>query len=158
MENEIKERLEKTLKEMEPMMERLRKQHAEMMEKDIMKMTRKELQELENFKPEGAFNGVVIVPMQENHDSDYSCMKFILLDHLDIVGVVGGNSDVVHLNGIGGYGKDLKEMDKPKRHAWSIDCLPVSKCVRLFCMEPLEIDEWFGSDFSVYVRGINDGE
>lgn len=150
--------LEKMLKEMKPMMERLKKQHAEMMEKGIMKMTRKELQELEGFKPEGAFNGVVIVPMQENHESDYSCMKFILLDHLEIVGVVGGYSDVVHLNGIGGYGKGLEEMYKPKRHAWSIDCLPVSKCVRLFCMEPLEIDEWFGSDFSVYVRGINDGE
>lgn len=154
MKEELKKELEKSLEEMEPMMERLKKQHEEMLKKDIMVMTKEQLQELENFKPEGTFNAVVIVPMEKNHDSDFSCMKFILLKGYEIVGVVSGWSDVVNINGIGGYGEHLNLNKQRKGYDWCIDCLPVSKCVRLFIDESKElyIDNFIGSNFIFYVK------
>lgn len=142
--------LKKMNEELKPMMEKLKENHEKMLQTDIMQMTKEELVNLENFEPTGYFNGIVIVPMEENHDSDFSCMKFILLNSYDIVGVVSGWSDVIHLNGIGGYGEHLKEMNEPKIHPWRIDCLPISKCVRLFTNENLKIDDFIGSDFIVY--------
>lgn len=154
MGEELVKELEKSLEKMEPMMEKLNKQHEEMLKKDIMVMTKEQLQELENFKPKETFNAVVIVPMEENHDSDFSCMKFILLKGYNIVGVVSGWSDVININGIGGYGEHL-DLDKPRKgYDWSIDCLPVSKCVRLFIGESKELytDSFIGSNFIFYVK------
>lgn len=150
------EELKNMAEEFEPIMKTAEKMHKEIMKKDIMKMSKKELMELENFYPVKYFNGVVIVPMKENHDSDFSCMKFILLKNYDIVGVVSGWSDVIHLNGIGGYGEHLAEMDSPKNHSWSIDCLPKSKCVRLFTGENLKTEGFIGSDFIIYACGKED--
>ena len=147
--------------ELDGILKKAKKAHEEMMKKDIMKMTKSELVEMELFEPEGTFDSVVIVPMKENHDSDFSCMKFILLKQFEIVGAVSGHSDVVHLNGIGGYGnwhKKVPDYSKPpKGYAWSIDCLPKSKCVRFFVAGPnmeLELDDFIGSDFSVFVKEV----
>lgn len=64
--------------------------------------TREEFENLDYFKPTDEFNGVVIIPTNELHESGFGCMKFALINHGEVVGCVGGGSDVIHLNGIGG--------------------------------------------------------
>ena len=118
--------------------------------------TREEFENLECFAPTGEFNGIIIIPTNEMHESGYMCMKFALMDHWEVVGCVGGGSDVIHLNGIGGYGKyeDYHEALKTgltKRVNWSIDCLP-NGLIRLFCSKKLELDEIICSDFNLYVK------
>ena len=120
--------------------------------KNIKEMTKRELMELKNFMPKKNFTGIVIVPMDYKHDSGFQCMKYILLNHWDIVGVVGGGSDVMHINGIGGYGKEPNYKTRMvKAHDLRIDCLPKSKCLRLFSDDEMELWDLFcGSDFSFY--------
>lgn len=109
--------------------------------KELNEYTKKEFMEMENFYEEGTtFSSVVIVPVNDIHDSGYRCMKFILVNHGTIVGAVSGWSDVLHLNGIGGYGIDYKttiKTQKTNRVAWSIDCLKKSRCLRLFADKQL---------------------
>ena len=116
--------------------------------------TREEYEGLDFFRPaDGVFNGIVIIPMDCLHNSGFRCMKFALMHHSKVVGCVGGGSDVVHLNGIGGYGK-RKEFwlrDVVKSVDWAIDCLP-NGLIRLFCSHELEIDNLLLSDFNLYVK------
>lgn len=117
------------------------------------KMSRKELRELDYFRPDKDFNSVVIVPNGETHDSGYECMDFILCDGCEIVGKVGGYSDVVHINGIGGYGdwrKGYKDLIKPV--AWSIDCLPKNHLLRIFGPHKLSLPDFIGSSFEIYKK------
>lgn len=116
--------------------------------------TKEEFENLDYFNPTDEFNGIVIIPTNELHDSGFGCMKFALLNHNEVVGCVGGNSDVIHLNGIGGYGKDFDKALKTnmtKRIDWSIDCLP-NGLIRLFCSYKLYIDDLAVSDFILYVK------
>lgn len=124
---------------------------------DIMTASQDDLRSLDNKLPEGVFNSVVIVPTGELHDSGYMCMKFILCDRQkNIVGVLGGCSDVIHLDGIGGYGqydKDYSERVKSRQThiiAWCIDCIPCG-FVRLFCDHNLIIESPL-SDCILYVK------
>lgn len=124
---------------------------------NINKMSKKEFDELENFEPTGKFDAVVIIPTKDIHDSGYRCMRFVLTRHDDIVGVVSGWSDVIHINGIGGYGNWTSSLPidfskPPKGYGWRIDCLAKSGYVRLFLDKELCIDEWIGSDFQLYVK------
>lgn len=122
-----------------------------MRDKDIMKMSKSKLEKIKNYLPEVPFYGIVIVPMNDIHDSGFRCMKFILLDEfMNIVGAVGGGSDVIHINGIGGYGK--KFGSEKKGYGWRIDCLPESGCLRLFNDVALELDDFIGSDFQFFVK------
>ena len=121
--------------------------------------SRLELEKLDYFKPTEDFNGIIIVPTHELHDSGYSCMKFVLLNHAKIVGCVGGGSDVIHINGIGGYGNifNMEEYEqavctgKVKVVSWSIDCLP-NGLIRLFSNRKLDIDLPITSDFIIYAK------
>ena len=119
--------------------------------------SREEFEKLDYFEPTGEFNGIVIIPTNEMHESGYMCMKFALMDHWEVVGCVGGGSDVIHLNGIGGYGKYGEDFDRSlktglmKRVDWSIDCLP-NGVIRLFCSKKLELDDIICSDFNLYVK------
>ena len=130
------------------------------LDKDINLYTLSELREME-YMPikKKAFSSVIIVPMTEVHDSGYRCMKYILLrwdgDCHEVVGVIGGCSDVIHINGIGGYGKDWERgiaTGTVERVDWSMDCLCESECVRLFASRDLETRDWCGSDFEVFAR------
>lgn len=118
--------------------------------------TREEFENLDYFMPTKEFNGIVIVPTNNLHDSGFRCMKFVLLNHNEVVGCVGGSSDVIHLNGIGGYGKDFDfdealKTNLVKRIDWSIDCLS-NGLIRLFCSYKLDIDEFILSDFNLYIK------
>ena len=75
-----------------------------------------------------------------------------------MVGATSGYSDVLHLDGIGGYGLDYKSaMVNMKNHVvdWSVDVLPKSGCVRLFIgrrFKGLKLSNFYGSDFEIYVE------
>ena len=125
---------------------------------DVLKMT------LDTFKSmteedyprtaDTVFNSVVIVPTDEVHDSGYMCMKFVLMNKNEVVGVCGGYSDVVHINGFGGTGiwnGSLPHLVEPV--GWAIDCLPCG-LIRLFCERKLKTEEWIGSDFLVYATEV----
>ena len=103
------------------------------------------------------FTGFVIVPTGELHDSGFGCMKFVLTYRDDIIGAVGGGCDVVHLNGIGGYGTDWRQSLTDKKVPvidWSIDLLPKSGCLRVFSTHRLMLqDAFICSDFEVYDGG-----
>lgn len=130
------------------------------LDKDINLYTLREWREMEYMPIEGkTFKSVIIVPMTEVHDSGYRCMKYILLrwdgDCDEVVGVIGGGSDVIHINGIGGYGKDWKKgiaTSMVERVDWSMDCLRRSNCIRLFASCDLETSDWCCSDFEVFAR------
>ena len=121
--------------------------------KHINEYTLEEYQAMENFGERSIFDSVIIVPMEELHDSGFRCMKFILLEKGEIVGVVGGWCDVVHPNGIGNYGRDLKRLNsklEPVPAYISMDCLTNSGCVRLMMRDDYECDGFIGSDFCFY--------
>ena len=125
--------------------------------KDLCSYTRQEFLDMENFITEKPFRGIVIVPTDELHDSGFLCMKFILVNRGEIVGVVSGWSDVMHIDGIGGYGKVPAASIRTqltKRVGWSVDCLPGSGCLRLFSDAECELEDrgFIGSDFCFYVR------
>ena len=117
-----------------------------------------QLRELDNFTTGKPFKQIIVVPMEETHDSGYGCMKFVMTNKGEIVAVVSGWSDVLHLNGIGGYGKyDEKwkqrlETQMTERISWSIDCLPKSGCIRIMCDKELEADDMAASDYCVYTK------
>ena len=124
---------------------------------NLEQCTKKDLLEIENYAPEEKFNGVVIVPTNNTHSSGWRSMKYILVNGERIVGSLGGGSDVLHINGIGGfgYGADLDDSIKSgtvKRVAYKIDCLNKSGCLRLFADHWLTLgDDYLGtSDFMVY--------
>ena len=120
--------------------------------KSIYDYTLKELRKIENFMNETIFDSFVILPEKSKHDSGFQCMSFILLNKDKIVGKVCGRSDVLHLNGIGGYGKDILNPFN-KRIDWNIDCLPKSKLLRFWSFQyNLSCDEIGLSDFSIYVE------
>ena len=115
-------------------------------------MTKKELRELKFFKPTQEFNAIIVVPNGLKHDSGYECMEFILCDGCEIVGKVGGGSDVININGINGWG-DWKRKKIPqsiKPIGWSIDCLPKSHLLRIFGAEKLKLDTFIGSNFQFW--------
>ena len=126
--------------------------------KGYNKYTLEELKALDYFLDVGeVFDSVIIVPMDELHDSGYRCMKFILCDDYkgEIIGVVGGGSDVVHLDGIGGYGLDYSNNLRSGMSpcvGWEFDCL-VCGCLRLFTSSKTRMtlkDGFICSSFEVY--------
>lgn len=123
-------------------------------EKNIKDFTYKEFLKMKYFQNKNEFTSFVIVPTKEIHYSGYRCMKFILIDEEKIVGVVGGYSDVIHFNGIGGKGKFLEDAPNPKGYAYKIDCLPKSGCLRVFIGKKvkMEVDDFIASDFLFYVK------
>lgn len=119
---------------------------------DIYRRTKQEYLGMDYFMPNEPFRSIIIVPTGEIHDSGFECMKFILTDGAKLVGVVGGGSDVININGIGGYGKDFRTAIATGMVPcvdWSIDCLPESGCLRLFSHKKCELSykDFVGSSF-----------
>ena len=120
------------------------------------------LKNLDFMKPEESFNGFILIPTGETHDSGYGCMKFILLNYDKVVGCVGGGSDIVALNGIGGYGgfhedhyQEVLRTRKIPVVDWSIDLLP-NGLFRVFCSHNLKIEGMVLSTFQVVDAGEED--
>lgn len=109
--------------------------------KDLTQISLKEFQAMEEFGQDELFNEVVIVPTDDVHDSGYRCMKFVLCRRGEIVGCVGGGSDVVHPNFFSPV-------------IISMDCLTTSGCIRLmFRNNACKCDDFIGSDFCFYLTG-----
>lgn len=75
------------------------------------------------------FDSIIILPERRKHDSGYMCMSFVGCIDGEAVAIMGGGSDVLHIDGIGGYGKGwFERLHGVPRLApiksWNIDCLP----------------------------------
>ena len=113
--------------------------------KPITEMTKQEFAELRHKKWNeniGKFDAIVIIPGKsiDLHDSGYRNMTYVLCKENYPVCLAGGGSDVLHINGIGGYGgykaNNIDKIIKTRLApviGWSIDCLPKSGYLRLFC-------------------------
>lgn len=70
------------------------------------------------------------------HDSGYRCMDFVAVKDGEPLCRLSGCSDVVHIDGIGGYGyRWSRKPGVPRKidiHGWSIDCLPASGLLRIW--------------------------
>lgn len=85
------------------------------------------------------YDNIIIIPTGDIHDSGFACMKYVLLKQekgLDIVGVIGGYSDVLHLRA---------------GCRASIDCLPCGY-LRIMLEVPATVPCFIGSDFFVERR------
>lgn len=135
------------------------------MSKGINEYTLEELQAIDNYNEKALFDSIILVPMEELHDSGYRCMKGILVNSGVIVGSVSGWSDVVHPNGIGNYGRYGAEFENSLRThtvpymGLSMDCLEKSRCIRLMLCGKWEMDDFIGSEMCFYkaMRGEKDG-
>lgn len=104
----------------------------------------------------GEFYSLVIIPMDYAHDSGWMCMDFVAVDkENEPICKLSGCSDVLNLDGIGGYGRyrdwrngELPKFIKPK--GWSIDCLPCGY-LRLFGRSTLTAGPAL-SNFEIYAK------
>ena len=126
------------------------------MARELNDLTLEQLLAVEEKFPTEPFKGFIIVPTGTTHDSGFGCMKFVLTRGDEIVGCVGGGVDVVHLNGIGGYGKEWErslQTGVTPTVDWSLDLLNTSKCVRVFSSHALTLsDGIICSDFEVFAE------
>lgn len=135
-------------------------------EKHFTEWTRKEFEALPRAdwhnREVGEVDSLIILPTRHKHDSGYRCMEFVTIQKGKPTYIVSGCSDVIHLAGIGGhnvglhnYGMGLyslraREKTTP-RVCWSIDCLPVSGLLHLFCDKHLYIGQSLSS-FEVFFK------
>lgn len=132
--------------------------------KDVNKWTRKEFDNLPSRKSDediGYFDAIIILPTNETHDSGFRCMDFVAVINGKPKCRLSGYSDVVHLDGIGGFGKNWVEKygkipDKVKPSDWNIDCLVTSGLLRIFGPK-LTVDPALSS-FCVYSNVILEKE
>lgn len=124
----------------------------------ITKQTKKkDIQGIEYIVPKDKkFSCLVIVTQNKLHSSGYKTMKYILLNReMEVVGCVGGSSDVLHIEGIGGYGSSKNFQTRVETRLmslvdWSIDVLPCGY-IRLFNSHEFTISDLpYLSDFSIY--------
>lgn len=96
---------------------------------DILEMTRKEFEDLPLRKWDEIIicNGIIILPgkAKDLHDSGYRCMDFVAVQEGKPTCRLSGSSDVIHIEGIGGF-RRLQHSS-----SWLIDCLPKSGLLRL---------------------------
>lgn len=131
--------------------------------KDYTKWTRKEFESLprpKSFTNEeiGEVDSLVIIPCKYNHDSGYRCMQFVTIQNNKPTYLVSGCSDVIHLGGISGlYTTDLEAHKKRRQEGkipivdWTIDCLPTSGLLRLFCSKRIIVGANLSS-FEIFVK------
>ena len=103
---------------------------------NILEMTKEDFAKVPRRKSDiPTFDSLVIIPQNDDplHDSGYMCMGFVAVDkHGEPICSFGGGSDVICINGIGGYGKWSDSLPKSLPPiGWSIDCLPCGY-LRLF--------------------------
>lgn len=103
----------------------------------------------------GEFSSLVIIPQDYAHDSGWMCMDFVAVSKEDEpICRLSGCSDVLNLDGIGGYGYrkwrlgELPNRIEPK--GWSIDCLPCGY-LRLFSRSMMTAGPALSS-FEIYAK------
>ena len=101
----------------------------------------------------GKFSALVIIPQDYANDSGWMCMDFVAVnENEEPICRLSSCSDVLHLDGIGGYGNwrggELPRRIKPKW--WRIDCLPCGY-LRLFSRSTLTAGPAL-SNFEIYAK------
>lgn len=99
---------------------------------------------------------LVIANTGNTHDSGYNCIRvYALDDECNILGIITSYSDVIHFNGIGGYGKE-RDWNSPlsnlvERQSYCIDLLPCGY-FRIFkgICKPFDFSDFIGSDLQIY--------
>lgn len=98
--------------------------------KKLHDYTLEDFRSMETFgydNPELTFNGFVIVPMEEMHDSGFPYMKVIAADNDEIVGVFSGCADVIN----------FFQVCDHISYGPLLDILPKSGCVHIFAHDVL---------------------
>jgi len=125
---------------------------------DIGKMKRKEfdlLPQRDWDRNIGEFDSLVILPLRQKHDSGYRLLDFVACLKNHPICRLSGCSDVIHFNGIGGFGYNWLEKygkcpESTKPTAWNIDCLPTSGLLRIFTNSGKLIAGTALSGFEIY--------
>jgi hypothetical protein len=125
--------------------------------KDINLWTRKEFRSLPLRKWDediGEFDSLIILPTRRIHDSNFRCMDFVAVRKNIPFCRLSGCSDVIHIDGIGGLGKNWftkfgKVPESISPIEWSIDCLKISGLLRIFTYNKLTVGEALSS-FEIY--------
>jgi hypothetical protein len=106
---------------------------------NITDMTRKDFESLGHRKWDETVTceSIVILPTRHMHDSGYRCMDFVAIKGNEALCLLSGCSDVIHVDGIGGFGHDwLNNYGRVPISipisGWSIDCLPKSGLLRMW--------------------------
>jgi len=108
------------------------------MKKDISEWTREEFDKLpwrEERNKEFECTSIVILPLRKCHSSGFRLMDFVACNGGVPICRCSDCSDVIHIDGIGGYGKWSVQTGLPKSikpRAWSIDCLKKSGLLHLW--------------------------
>lgn len=124
---------------------------------DVTQMKRKDFESLPHRKWDediGEFDSLIILPLRRRHDSGYRCMDFVAVKEDKPVCRLSGCSDVIHIEGIGGFGFDWARkygrcppLVPPTD--WNIDCLPISGLLRMFCHGKIKVGGALSS-FEIY--------
>ena len=117
----------------------------EIQKMDILEMTRKDFESLQHRgrnEDIGKFDCLVILPSRGIHDSGYRLLDFVACNNNHPICRMSGRSDVIHFNGIGGFGYKWFEKygtcpETIEPIAWNIDCLPKSGLLRIFTYDKL---------------------
>ena len=130
---------------------------------NLMKITCTELYDKISILPhatEGTIvDSILIIPTGELHESGFGIMHMFGIVDNDIKYFIDRGSDVIHLDGISGYGiyptdwKENLELQKSPNSRWRIDCLPCG-LLRIYCSGRIKIGGGF-SDFEIY--GVKNG-
>lgn len=123
------------------------------MNNDILTMTKEDFKNLpltESWDNQGyEFDSIVIIPTGKKHDSNFMCMDFVGCNKGKALMKLSGVSDVLHIDGIGGYGEHMGSIsEKILAKGWKIDCLPCGY-LRLFCHYKIKAG-CMKSDFEIY--------
>lgn len=112
------------------------------------------------------FHSFVIIPVESDgeivlHDSGWGCMEFCLVNNdMEPIGKIGGGSDVINLDGIGGFGPHRNLISWSSFPSlvsvkgWSIDCLPCGY-LHVWTKRTLFLeDRYVCSNFEVYSEDL----
>lgn len=124
---------------------------------DFMTAKKTDFKKLPNIielsEKEREFDSLIIIPERYKHESGYICMSFAGCKDDKAVCIMSGGSDVIHFDGIGGYGRWWKEGSKiPEKilsKAWNIDCIPCGY-LRIFSGNGKITIGSMLSDFEIY--------
>lgn len=123
---------------------------------NIMEMTKEDFTKIP-FRNDSTdlsdFYSAVIIPTEDMHDSGFMCMDFVAINSKrEPICRLSGCSDVLDLDGIGGYGehRDFTSV-KIEIKGWKIDCIPCGY-LRILAKNgyKLKADYFAGSNYSLY--------
>jgi len=125
--------------------------------KPLEQWTRKEFSVLPDRKwgeDIGEFDSLIILPLRRLHDSGFRCLDFVAAIGNKPICLLSGCSDIIHIDGIGGYGYNWLQNSGGIPNTvvpvgWNIDCLKTSGLLRIFTGGKLIAGEALSS-FEIY--------